>query len=98
MLPTSIAGVIANTGRKNGAVRDVRRMAGLERAADILGGQAALAEALGVAPRLLRQKMSAERPIRDEELRLAAGAISARAREASNLAEKLLALVGGVSG
>lgn len=86
------AGVVANMRRKNGAVRDAGRMAGIERAAEIVGGQAVLADALGISARLLRQKIAAERPIRDEELRLTIGALLARAREAEALATRLSTL------
>ncbi|HLZ78840.1 MAG TPA: hypothetical protein VKQ09_05825 [Sphingomonas sp.] len=87
--------MIANASRKNGAVRDARRMAALERAAEIVGGQAALADALGIATRQLRQKISAERPIHDEDVRLAIGALSARARQADELAARLTSLIDG---
>lgn len=93
MEPTDVPGVIANTLRKNGAVRDVRRMAGLETAAGLLGGQAALAAALGVDARLVRFKISAERPISDADLRLTAAALSARARKTADLADRLVALI-----
>lgn len=89
MAPSHTPGVIANALRKNGAVRDARRMAGLERAASIVGGQGMLADALGISARLLRQKIAAERPIHDEELRLTVGALLARAREAEDLAARL---------
>lgn len=89
MMVTKTAGVVINTARKNGSVRDIRRMAGLERAATMMGGQAALADALGIDARLLRRKIAAERPIRDEELALVAGSLSKRAREIEDLASKL---------
>lgn len=86
-------GVFVNTARKNGSVRDVRRMAGIERAAALFGGQLALAAAIGMDARLLRRKIAAERPIRDEELALIAGSLSARAREIADLADRLRAMV-----
>lgn len=76
-----------------GAKRDARRMAGIEHAAVLLGGQVALAGMLGIGVRLLRQKICAERPIRDDEIRRTTLALSVRAREISALAEKLAALV-----
>ncbi|WP_404711513.1 hypothetical protein [Sphingomonas sp. MMS24-J13] len=93
MRATDTPGVIANTLRKNGAVRDVRRMTGLESAAGLLGGQAALAAALGIDPRLLRFKISAERPISDADLRLAVTALNARASKTVELAARLAALI-----
>jgi hypothetical protein len=92
---TSTPGVSANALRKNGAVRDARRMRGLETAADMIGGKTALADALGISPRHLTQKLSAERPITDAEVLLAAGAVSARARKADELAARLSALISG---
>ena len=93
MTSTGTPGVISNALRKNGAVRDARRMRALESAAEFVGGQTALAEAMGIGPRLLRQKIAAERPITDDEVRLAAGSVSRRARQADDLAERLNALL-----
>jgi hypothetical protein len=93
MVMSGTPGVVANPRRKNGAVRDVRRMTNLERAADFLG-HAALADALGMGSRLLRQKIAAERPIHDEELSIAARAVSVRSSQGEELAERLTALIG----
>jgi hypothetical protein len=93
MVSSTTPGVIVNTSRKNGAVRDARRMAGLERAANLLGGQEVLAAVLGIGGRQLRQKMVAERPIHDADLRLAAAALSARARVAEDLSTRLMAIL-----
>ena len=67
-------------------------MAGMERAAVLVGGQTVLADAMGMAVSLLRQKIKAERPIRDEELRCAASALSAHATQALDLSERLIVL------
>lgn len=78
--------------RKRGP-RDIRRMAGLQRAAEMLGEQTVLADALGVNPRLLRRKITAERPIHDADLRIAAAALVAHAKKATDLAAKLTSLI-----
>jgi hypothetical protein len=57
----------------------IRRTTGLETAAAMLGGQDRLAAALGINPRSLRAKLSAERGISSADLRLAAGALEVRA-------------------
>jgi hypothetical protein len=93
MKATGTTGVIANTLRKNGAVRDVRRMAGLETAVALLGGQAELAAALGIDARLLRFKISAERPISESDLRLTIAALTAHARRTTDLAARLTKLI-----
>lgn len=92
MSEVSTPGVVANSLRKNGAVRDARKIGALERAAEFVG-QAALAEALGMGTRLLRQKIAAERPIRDEELSAAARLVSIRAAQGAELADRLTALI-----
>jgi hypothetical protein len=79
---------------KRGAVRSVRRMAALETAAGMLGGQAALASALSCETRLLRNKLAAERPIHDADLRLAAAALEQRARAILQHADRLVEIVG----
>lgn len=93
MIGAAIPGVVVNALRKNGAVRDIRRMATLESAVAMVGGQDALADALGISGRLLRQKIAAERPIHDHELRLAAAAVTARAAQAAALAARLTSLI-----
>jgi len=52
-----------------------------------------LAEALGIAPRRLRQKIAAERPIHDAERWLAAAALANRSREIAAFAERLTNLI-----
>ena len=91
-------GVYQNTLRKNGAVRDARRMRGFDTACELLGGQSALATALGINSRLLRQKMSAERPISDAEVRAAVAALHARATRITELADALLATIAESAG
>lgn len=94
MQRTGTPGVIANLGRKNGRSRDGRKMAGLDRACGIVGGQELLADSLGVSARLLRKKMAAEAPIHAADLRRAADAVTARARTADDLAKFLVGLIG----
>lgn len=89
----TVPGVVTNATRKNGATRDARRMRGLETACELLGGQSALAEAMGINPRHLRQKIAVERPISDADLHLASGALFARAERTRKLAEALAALI-----
>ena len=92
-MPAEPHGVVRNTGRINGRVRDARRMRGLEHAAEIVGGQGVLADAMGIGARELRKKIAAERPIHDEDLRLAASAVSAHALKADEHASRLTALL-----
>lgn len=65
------------------------RMMGLDTAAMMLGGRHILAEALGLAPRTIRAKLSAERGITEMELRLAAAALEERAAQLSEHARKM---------
>jgi hypothetical protein len=65
------------------------RMMGLDTAAMMLGGRHILAEALGLAPRTVRAKLSAERGVSDDDLRSAADALDARAASLTQHAQKL---------
>ncbi len=56
----------------------MRRMPGLEDGPGLLRGRAALADAIGINVHVLRQEIAAKRPIRDNETRLAASAVSAQ--------------------
>ncbi|WP_131819200.1 hypothetical protein [Sphingomonas jatrophae] len=81
--------------RKNGSTRDVRRMKALESAAEIVGGQPALAAAIGIGTRALRAKIAAERPISDAELVAARTAVRAAAERATQLADRIGGLLPG---
>lgn len=67
----------------------VVRMMGLTTAATMLGGQFELAEALGIQPRSLRAKFSAERGVSNDDLRSAADALDRQAKRIMAHAEKL---------
>ncbi len=69
----------------------VPRMAGLMKAGALLGTAVALAEALGIHPRSLRAKLTAERGVSCEDLRAAADALDARATAMIEHAAKLRA-------
>jgi hypothetical protein len=69
------------------------RMAALMKAGALLGSAAALAEALGIQPRSLRAKTSAERGVSGDDLRAAADALDARASLMIQHAAKLRAEV-----
>lgn len=69
----------------------VVRMMGLTTAATMLGGQSELAEALGIQPRSLRAKFSAERGVSNDDLRSAADALDRQAKRIMAHAEKLRA-------
>lgn len=68
---------------------DIQRMMGLETAASLLGGQGPLAAALGIEPRSLRAKLSADRSVSDDDLTAAADALDARATKLIDHARKL---------
>ena len=61
-------------------VISVNRMQGLETAAKLLGGQRALGDQIGVEPRSLRAKITADRGITDSDLSLTIGALESKAR------------------
>ena len=82
-----------NTGRKSGRSRDVRRMTMLDRAATLMGGQEAMADAMGINSRQMRRKIAAESPIEDADLRLASAALTARANRVREFAERLTSLI-----
>ena len=67
----------------------VVRMMGLTTAATMLGGQSELAEALGIQPRSLRAKFSAERGVSNDDLHSAADALDRQAKRIMAHAEKL---------
>ena len=69
----------------------VPRMAGLMKAGVLLGSAAALAEAMGIEPRSLRAKTSADRGVSCDDLRAAADALDARAAAMIEHAAKLRA-------
>lgn len=87
------AAVVRNTARKNGSVRDGRRMTCLDHAVDLVGGHKALAQIIGADARGLARKIAGERPIHDAELALAARSLSTLARNADDLAARLAALI-----
>lgn len=72
----------------------VARMMGLVTAATMLGGQDALAEALGIQPRSLRAKLNADRGVSGSDLMAAADALDARAGKLRAHATKLRAEAG----
>lgn len=76
-----------------GHVIDMRCMAGLTRASTLLGGHAALGEAIGVAERTVRAKINAERGISAGDIALAAAALDRRAQMLVEHAAKLRALL-----
>ena len=65
----------------------------LERAAKHVGGQAALATALGIQERSLRAKFSVDRGVTDQDLERAAQALDAQAALLRNDAVKMRALI-----
>lgn len=67
----------------------VARMMMLERAAGMLGGQAELAAALGIQPRSLRAKLTADRGVSNGDLKAVADALVNRADAVRSLAEKI---------
>lgn len=67
----------------------VLRMRGLEIAAELLGGQKALADLLSIDPRGLRYKITGERGVSDPELSATAAALEGRADRMLKLAAKL---------
>jgi len=72
----------------------------LDRAAALMGGQEAMADAMGINSRQLRRKIAAESPIDDADLRLAAAALTARANCVQEFAERLTSLIteqGGIA-
>ncbi|WBO23958.1 helix-turn-helix domain-containing protein [Sphingomonas abietis] len=68
-------------------------MMGLERAAELLGGQEKLARVLGISSRQLRKKISAEAPISDLDVRLTVDALTRRAELMGELAARMSALI-----
>ena len=75
----------------------VARMLGLETAANMLGGQVELADALGIKARSLRSKFTAERGVSNADLHAAADALDARAARVADHARKLRDEAGGRS-
>ena len=65
----------------------------LEQAARFVGGQEALAEALGIQVRSLRAKFSADRGVSDADLSAAAAAMDARAAQIAAQAAKIRELI-----
>ena len=80
---------ITNSTAKAAHSLSVVRMMGLTTAATMLGGQVELAEAMGIQPRSLRAKFSADRGISADDLRSAADALDARAARLTQHAQKL---------
>lgn len=70
----------------------VSRMMGLETAAELLGGKPKLADALGIQPRSLRHKLTADRSISNGDLLLAATSLESLAGRAAEHARKLRAI------
>jgi len=68
---------------------NIARMMGLTTAAAMLGGQLKLAEAMGIQPRSLRAKSSADRGISNDDLTAAAAALEVRAKRLTDHARKL---------
>ncbi len=94
---TGIPATVANRAGKparRGLPVEIRRMMGLETAADMLGGQGALADALGITVRGLRAKVSADRGISTADLLAAAMALDAQAIRILDHARKLRAEAG----
>ena len=72
--------------------RCLMRMTGLETAVSMIGTQGKLAEAMGIEPRSLRAKLTAERGVADGDLLAAATALDARADHIRDHARKLRGL------
>jgi hypothetical protein len=68
---------------------EITRMMGLETAASLLGGKPPLADALGIAHRTLRAKLTGERGVSNGDLALAAGALEKQAARMVEHARKL---------
>lgn len=85
-------------GEQVGHVIDMRRMAGLDTAATMLGGKGKLADAIFCGLRNVQHKVKAGRGISNLDLNLAASALDERAEEMLAHARKLrtLASPGGV--
>lgn len=58
-------------------------------------GQEALAQAMSIEPRSLRAKLSANRGVSNDDLRLAASALEAHSARVASLAQKISAALGG---
>jgi hypothetical protein len=71
---------------------DIRRMAGLEAAADYLG-KGRLADELVITVRALNHKLIADRGVSDGEVRATALALEQRAEQFVSLARKLRAVL-----
>ncbi len=72
-------------------------MVGLQTAATLLGGQAALADALVIGPRAVRAKLGAERGITRADLTMTSAALRAHAARITAHAAKLDALAEGLT-
>lgn len=68
---------------------NMARMMGLTTAAKLLGGQPELAEAMGIQPRSLRAKLTADRGVSDADLIATALALEAHAARIVRHAIKL---------
>ena len=76
----------------------VERIVGLTTAAEMLGSQRALGDALSIGERAVRAKLQAERGITYTDLALAAKYLRVRATRLTEHAAKLDALAGEVAG
>lgn len=79
--------------QENRLARQVARVMLFEQAARYLGGQEALAAALGIQVRSLRAKFSADRGVSDADLRATAAAMDARVAEIAAKAAKIRELI-----
>lgn len=93
MASSAIPGVVVNTSRKKRRGSRCSPHGRAETASRLLGGQEALAAALGVNARLLRAKISAERPISDTDVLLTVAALTAQACRTAELADRLQSIV-----
>lgn len=87
MMP-GIAPRTGNPVRRATVVR-ISRMTGLQTASKLIGGQAALGEALGIKDRSLRSKIAATRGVSSADLLAAARALEAHAERIVAHARKL---------
>lgn len=69
------------------------KMIMLEKAAAFLGGKDAAAEAIGIATRSLRAKLTADRGVSDDDLAAIADALDARSAEVMRFAGKVREMI-----
>lgn len=85
----------AGKAERKGLPLDVLRMMGLETSVKMLGTQQLLADALGIEVRSLRDKLTANRGVSNDDLIATAAALDVRAGRIADHAAKLRALAAG---